>query len=641
MFRAFLISLFFLGISLSSEATHIVGADITYVCSPGNMYEFTVNIYRDCLPPSQGGGTTVALQDDDPGYFTIYKGSSFFSFDSVFSNEVFKIPANFSNDCINNPPNTCISRMQFKLSKFLPASTTPYTLIYQRCCRNGTVNNIINPDMTGATYSCTIPPNAGGVNCNNSAVFKNFPPQIICVNNPFVYDHSATDADGDSLSYELCDAFKGASQSDSKPILFGGSIPQIVPVTYRSPFSATLPLGGNPILAIDPKTGIMTGTPNILGRFVVSVCCREWRNGVNINTASREFQFVVTNCSKAVVANIPQFSEEPNTYIVNCKGYEVFFVNQSTGGFKYHWDFGVNGLQTDTSSDFQPSYTYPDTGTYTVKLLVNAGTTCPDSITRIVKIYPQFKSDFSYSGLLCPDLPLQFTDLSTSTTNNINYWNWSFDDGNFSSIQNPSHTYSNVDKLYNVTLISGNAFGCRDTSSQPLNIPSVNVFAGNDTVIVKENYIRFNATGASSYTWTPPTNLSDPNVFNPQGYYSNTCEYVYVVQGVTSNKCVGYDTIKVTVSDGPSLHVPTAFSPNGDGINDFFRILASGYTKLNTFKIFDRWGKQIFSTYDFKKGWDGYLNGRICDIGTYFWMITATDLQGKQVKIKGDVSLIR
>jgi len=631
-----LIVLCLLFISNSSIASHIVGGEITYTCLGNNTYEFTVNIYRDCLPPSQGGGNPAALQSDNPAFITIFNGASFYSFDSIYFTSQSVINANFSNECVKNPPATCLNLLQFKFVKVLQASPNPYTVMYQRCCRNETVNNIINPGITGATYFCTVPPNI----CNNSAKFINFPPQIICVNNPFIYNHSATDADGDSLSYEFCDGLKGGDPNDPKPIVIG-FLPALNPVNYKSPYSATVPMGGNPQLKIDPLTGIITGTPNIQGRFIVTVCCYEWRNGVIINNERREFQFVVTNCSKAVVANMPQFSEEQNTYIVSCKSFEVNFVNTSTGGFDYFWDFGVPTLNNDTSSLFQPTYTYPDTGTYMVKLVVNAGTSCPDSITRIVKVYPDYEADFEYSGALCPDNPIQFTDKSTSTYLPINYWNWNFDDGNLSTLQNPVHAFSNIGKDYNVTLISGNQYGCRDTVTKTLSVPKVSVFAGYDTVIVKNTNMQFNGTGAANYLWDPSSFLSSNTISNPIGFYPDTGRYRYILTGTTANGCIGVDSINIIVAEGPYITAPNAFSPNGDGNNDVFRILAAGYKKLNNFKLFDRWGKMLFYTTDFRKGWNGTFNGKDCELGTYFWLVSATDKDDKQILIKGDVILVR
>jgi len=509
----------------------------------------------------------------------------------------------------------------------------------QRCCRNGSINNIINPGNTGATYFCKIPANP--VVCNTSADYLNYPPQIICINNPFVYNHAATDADGDSLSYEFCNAYKGGDPNDPKPKIVGGSLPFLSTVNYISPLSGANPMGGNPVLKINPVTGVITGTPNLIGRFVVNVCCNEWRNGVIINTLSREFQFVVANCSKAVVANIPQFSEEQNTYIVSCKTKTILFKNTSTGGFRYDWDFGVIGSNTDTSTLFEPTFTYPDTGTYLIKLVVNKGSTCPDSITRIVKVYPDFKADFTYSGLLCPNQPISFFDQSTSTFDNINFWAWNFDDGGNSDQQNPVHSYQNIGKDFNVTLISGNKYGCRDTAMTILKVPFVNIFAGNDTVIVKNTPFQFNGVGAQSYTWTPSTYLDNPFVNNPIATFPTPGEYVYVLTGITENGCVGSDTIKITVSDGPYLTIPNAFSPNGDGSNDIFKILASGYKKLNYYRVYNRWGEQVFATNNFLKGWDGTYKGKDSEIGTYYWLLSAVGIDNKEKMIKGDVILIR
>jgi gliding motility-associated-like protein len=623
------------------KATHIVGGDVSYTVNPiTNAYEFTVNIYRDCLPQSLGGGSPQALIDDEFGYFTIYNGLNFFLIDSIYASNKFLVPVNFSNNCISNPPNTCISQLQFKFAKILPLSTKPYTLLYQRCCRNNSVNNLITPGGTGATFLCVIPPNIN----NNSAKYKNYPPQIICINNPFVYDNSAIDVDGDSLSYEFCEAFDGGDDqtpNGSKPKIEDPILPTIFPVKYKSPFNSNVPLGGNPILDIDSKTGLITGVPNILGRYVVTVCCHEWRNGVIINTVKRDFQFVVTDCSKAVVANMPQYSEFPNTYIVSCKSKTIKFDNTSIGGFNYFWDFGVNGITTDTSSSFSPSYTYSDTGTYVVKLLVNKGSTCPDSISKIVKVYPTFETDFDYFGLLCPLSPMNFIDQSSSTFDVVNYWKWNFDDGTTSTDKNPQHFFPNIGKSFNVSLISGNKFGCRDTFTQTLQIPKVQISAGNDTVIVKNIPLQLNGKGADSYIWTPATKLDNPFVNNPTFVSSDTGNFEYFLQGTTNNGCVGVDTIKITVASGPYLSVPNAFSPNGDGLNDYFRVLAAGFTKINAFKIFDRWGKMVYSSNSFKIGWDGFVNGRRCEVGTYFWFLDAVDLEGKTKSLKGDVTLVQ
>lgn len=636
----YLLFFLFLILAKQSLASHTVGYDFFYNCLGGNNYQFTLKVYRDCLPQNQGGGNPQAIANDDPAYINIFDGNgNLVMIDSIGQTNVTIVPANFSNDCINNAPNVCLSQITFQFTKFLPPNATGYTIVYQRCCRNGSVDNLINPGETGASYFCNVPPS--NVVCNNSARFINFPPQIICVNNPINYDHSATDPDGDSLSYEFCTAFRGASTSNPKPDIMDN--PPYSSVFYNSPFSALNPMAGSPQIQIDPVTGLITGSPNLQGRFVVAVCCKEWRNGVVINTLRREFQFVVTNCSKAVVANTPVFSEEPNTYIVNCKDYTVNFKNISSGAFAYDWDFGDPSTNLDVSTSAEPTYTYPDTGTFVVKLIVNKGSTCPDSISRIVKIYPEFNTDFIFSGKNCPGETFTFTDQSTSTYFPVDKWTWNFDDNSaINNSQNPSHIFPNIKNGYNVTLISGNSKGCLDTMTKNIPVEFVNVFAGNDTIFPKNTFFPFQGSGALSFLWTPNFNLNFDNISNPIGDFPNTGYYDYILKGITENGCIGYDTIKLTVTEGPYIFVPNAFSPNGDGQNDFLKIFFSGFKKINFFRIYNRFGQLVFQTSDINtKGWDGNFKDSPAILGTYFWYMNAIDEKNVRKEYKGDILLIK
>jgi len=457
-------------------ASHIVGGEVTYqylsdsAGANGLLYlRYQVNlvIYEDCQ-----NGQPLAIQEDNPAWLGVFNGlGQLFQMDTgdnpggkgiQFASSI-QVPANFNNACVSKVPATCLLKKTFTKIYALPANNSGYVVAYQRCCRNAQTINIVDPGNNGATYFCTIPPYPIR---NTSAVFKNYPPQIICLNNPLVYDHSATDADGDSLSYEFCAACIGASSADIKP---PPSPPNLAPpafydsVTYFSPYTSRVPMIGYPQIQIDPTSGLITGTPTQTGRYLVTVCCHEWRDGVMINTVKREFQFVVTRCTKVVVADIPQYSADFNTYTVNCEDYQVNFVNNSSGGFSFHWDFGVPGILSDTSDDYQPTYVYPDTGTFTVKLIVNPRSTCQDSISRFVKIYPKFRAAFTDSGTQCIGAPIQFLDLSSTTLKPITSWKWSFGDGDSSLLQNPVHRFK-TSGIFNVALISENIRSCIDTA---------------------------------------------------------------------------------------------------------------------------------------------------------------------------------
>ena len=621
-------------------ASHIVGGEVTYrflgAEAGGYRYKISLTIYEDCLVADIKLGV---IAGDDPAFITVFdQGTNLPFIDTTVHYTISdSVPSNFNNACVTNPPQLCLLKKTFEITYVLPPNSAGYIVAYQKCCRNNSIANIMDPGNTGSTYFCTIPPYPV---TNNSAVFKNYPPQVICLNNPLHYDNSATDADGDSLSYGFCNALIGSGNSNPY-----SDLPDPPPydkdtVQWKYPYYYSNPISGYPPIQINPVTGEITGTPNQKGRYLVTVCCFEWRNGELINTIKREFQFVVTDCTRAVVACMQQYSTDLNTYIVNCLNYNVHFVNCSHGGNTWHWDFGVPGISTDVSGSFEPTFTYPDTGTFPVKLIVNPGTTCSDSITRLVKIYPTFSAAFTDSGKHCIGAPVFFNDLSASTIKPVSYWKWDFGDGDNSFIQNPTHSYS-YGGLYRVILVSKNIKNCIDTASRQVTIENFKPFAGNDTTIVKGEIIHFNATGGSQYLWKPNTNLDEPTTPNPTGYYPDTGRFIYNVHINSPFGCSGNDTIQVDVVNQAAFFMPTAFTPNGDGLNDVFRPLAVGYRSIKYFRIFNRWGQMVYSDNSFETGWDGTFNNKQADMGVYYWEIIFTDRFGKESSLKGDVTLLR
>jgi gliding motility-associated-like protein len=630
---------FTLGIVPLARASHIVGGEFVYNCKNNEVgtgyikYDINFKLYMDCI-----NGQIDAINREDNGYFVVYDAVTKRALDTIVKYRTTKdyIPADFENSCVTNPPNTCLLRNTYDFTLTLPDNGNGYYVATNNCCRNGTIVNINNPSETGASYFIFLPPRSL---FNNSARFSNLPPQIICVNNPFLYDNSATDPDGDSLSYAFGPAFQAITSTSGNQIAAQFSPPPYPSVNYGFGILPSRPMPGNPILQINPQTGIISGTPNQQGIFVVSVYCYEWRNGIKIDSVMREFQFVVTNCSKSVVANIPQYSEEFNTYVVQCKSLTVGFENLSTGGEYYHWDFGVPGIVTDTSNEVNPVYTYPDTGTYVVKLYVNHGSTCQDSINRFVKVYPTFFSDFSFDGLHCPGSVIQFHDSSYGSRASIS-WSWDFGDSTFSDIKDPTHVYDSGD-TYPVVLISKNDKGCIDTVKEDLFIEDFRPFAGNDTIIVKGESINYNASGGSTYRWMPATNLSDSEINNPVGYYPDSGHFAYNVYIKSDYGCEGNDSIKVWVVNQSAIFVPSAFSPNGDGLNETLRPIGIGYRNMNFFRVYNRWGQQVFYTTKFNEGWNGIFNGTVQDIGTYFWVLSMNNRFGKEELVKGDCILVR
>lgn len=183
--------------------------------------------------------------------------------------------------------------------------------------------------------------------------------------------------------------------------------------------------------------------------------------------------------------------------------------------------------------------------------------------------------------------------------------------------------------------------GCPDTLFTTVHInplPPVNS-SNRDTTIGYGKSLRLYATGASFFTWTPVGSLDNPNSPSPIATPRETT--YYIVSGTDSNGCVARDTVKVVVDYTNNLLIPTGFTPNGDGRNDEFRVINASFQRLMEFRVFNRWGQEVFSTTDITKGWDGTWKGVKQPIGDYQYLIRVAYPDGNVGSYKGDVNLIR
>lgn len=402
---------------LKNFATHIVGGEIFYDFLGGNNYSITLKLYRDCAI----GNAAY----DDPATIFIFDNSGNF-IDSVeipFPGSTV-LPTTINNPCFTPPSNICVEEAIYKKNVVLPPIAGGYNIMYQRCCRNNSILNLINPGNVGSTYMAHIPDASAGLH-NSSPRYINFPPIFLCLGVPLNFNHAATDPDNDSLYYELCDPFTGLDPSC--PILGVqasggcpaiGSAPPYSFVPWISPYNAAFPMSTSPALHINPTTGLMTGTPNMLGQWVVGVCVSEYRNGILLDVHKRDFQFNVVNCPGLPVASVPL----QTTF---CSGYTVNFTQNSLNASTYNWYFGDPSTTHDTSSLSSPTWTYPDSGTYTVKLIINQGTLCADSQSSTFRVYPSLTPAFiAPPGQCVYNNSFNFTGGGTYMGNGTFNWNF-------------------------------------------------------------------------------------------------------------------------------------------------------------------------------------------------------------------------
>ncbi len=459
----FLLSLIF-AIAGKVEARHIIGGDITYTCIGMDTvamtvtFRFDVTIYRDCA----GGGAQY-----DPNFtFGIYlqeaSGAwSFFGEQNVNLGSVTEIDSDADNPCLIVPPNICVEEGKYSFIRTLRIQSTPYRIVYMRCCRNNSISNIYDPGDQGAAYTVEISPEAQ-MSCNNSPRFRNFPPVIICGDEPLYFDHGADDAEGDNLVYEFCAPEVAGGQVDlaGPPCPPPGCDCVFPPVTtclppydqvrFRSPaYTSLAPLGGSPVVTIDQITGLISGTPVNQGQFVVGVCVKEYRNGVLLSTLRRDFQFNIAQCEKTVVAEIENDGVvNGQEFIINsCGNNTVDFVNLSHREdfiVDYYWEFDINGqLQTYTTKN--ATVTFPGIGTYKGIMILNrtvdAKLGCSDTADITVNVYPEIEANFAFDYDTCIAGPVVFTDSSFSGSGLITNWDWDFDDGGSSVIPSPLHDF--------------------------------------------------------------------------------------------------------------------------------------------------------------------------------------------------------
>ncbi len=702
------------------SATHIVGGVLNYRYVGDNNYEFTIFIYRDCI--------NGVAPFDDPAMIEVSLGNNT-EYGEYFA-DITQYPDTLSayvdDPCVSEQPNVCVEYVKHIFTINLPPTPLGYIVSYSRCCRNNSILNLTrgssgagNEIDWGATYTINIPGGNASL-LNSSPVFKNFPPIGICANKPIIFDHSATDADGDSLVYRLCNPFDGATKdnpANNNPV-FVYQQPPYTPVQFQPPFSLNDMLGGIP-LSIDSKTGLLTGTPTIVGQFVVGICVDEYRNGVFVTRTLRDFQYNVTDCGLQVISSF--FAPS-----ILCNDYTVSFTNQSSGAISYRWYFGDG----DSSSIQNPTHTYSDTGHYTVKLVSNPGEVCSNTYSQEVSIQiKRVDAAFSVSDSNCLAIgdTLRFTDESTDLFN-VSKWEWIFSTGKTDTSRNSyiifDGTINSITATLTVTSVNGctstltKIFGLEqrptyvppaplqlcagDKVSLDLSISSANPYvvswqlgidsleynntdslsftpdttqmvyyqirnslgcAIKDSLLVSVypipiadatvdqpvisigEQVQLNTPTGNNYTysWTPANLVSNATISNPTSSPLQTTLYSVLVS-TGSASCIAEDTVSVQVinnsCNASTVFIPNSFTPNGDGVNDILWVRSANLKSLQLL-LFNRWGVKVFETNTLGIGWDGNYKGQPAAQDAYGYYFKGTCLQGEEITLKGNITLIR
>jgi PKD repeat protein len=541
--------LFSLFVSAPSFAAHIIGGEMRYTyVGPGVAPNSTV--YRIEMILFRGDATTgaalapsypVAIYNNDNGVkFPGTALNSNWTIVRIESDPLPPVPILFPL-CIQSPPSLNYTYATYAMTVELPNNLNGYTIVYQTCCRKSGLANVAN--STGSTYNCITPGSNQLATGNDSSPRFKFPINVICRLSPFILDFNATDPDGDSLVYSLCNAYNGGLAENvgfdnPAPPPYGSA-------NYHPTFSGANPFGTG--VTINPQTGIISGIAPNLGQYVVCVCISVYRNGQLIGSHRKDLIVQVSDCDLTAA--------KADLQAVYCDTSNVQFSHSSTGANSVFWDFGVTTLSNDTSNIGSPTFNYPDTGIYNVKLVINRGTSCADSVIEKIGVYPGFKPGFKYTGS-CYTNPYFFQD--TTTTNNygiVNNWNWNFGDvttlADTSHIKNPQWTYPAAGTK-DITFIVSSSKGCSATVNQTITVldKSPLTLPFKDTLICIPDAVTLNATGPGVFSWTPNISIINANTATPT-VNPTTSNWYYVNQN--DNGCVNNDSVHVRVVSFVSL----------------------------------------------------------------------------------------
>jgi gliding motility-associated-like protein len=349
------------------------------------------------------------------------------------------------------------------------------------------------------------------------------PINFACINQTIGFNHDATDADGDSLVYELYnpyDAHYGGAPMTNPD--------NFQPVKWESGYSMLNPLGATSGLIFQRRTGSITFTPKMAGQFLVGIKVLEFRKGKLIGETKRDFHVTVNSCVPGVIANFI-------APLKVCTSNEVIYRNTGSGGTLFFWDFGDTTIRSDTSVLKSPRYTFSKPGKYKTSLITKIKTPpCSDTFVFELQVIQNFKASLPADTLYC---------------------------GNFLEQLNASpagkqYTWNTGEKTSLITISKGGLYWVRISDSICYAFDSIRILndvsklnLGRDSTICSDSFTPFvfNAPPAyTTYLWNDGTNKQSVHI-PKAGAYS--------VSVINANNCPSSDTILFTRYPAPNLEI--------------------------------------------------------------------------------------
>jgi gliding motility-associated-like protein len=335
--------------------------------------------------------------------------------------------------------------------------------------------------------------------------------------------------------------------------------------------------------------------------------------------------------------------------LLPCESLNFQFTNTSTAppakpfsANSFKWDFGDGS----TSTAANPMHSYAAAGTYIAKLILTDTNYCnsPDSAVITLRIATNVKAQFETPPYGC----VPYNAVFSNTSQGGQQFVWDFGDGTTSTDDSPTHLYT-VPGTYVIKMIATDTSTCNKIDSTSFTItvspnPTAAFFYSPDPPLPNTPVVFGNqSTGGNLYKWffgdgdslvTKKIDTTVTHIYNDNATFQ-ACLQVYNQYGCIDTTC---QPIEAKVD--PLFDVPNAFTPNGDGRNDKVFVRAYG-VKSFTWRIFNRWGNQVYVSTNFREGWDGTYNGKLQPQDVYTYVVDIELVDGKKSRKSGDITLLR
>jgi len=342
-----------------------------------------------------------------------------------------------------------------------------------------------------------------------------------------------------------------------------------------------------------------------------------------------------------------------------CDSVNIRFYDNSVNAATWEWDFGdiASGTVDNESTLQNPPHTFNDPGIYTVELTVYSVDGCqadanPLNITVNRSPVAGFSVD---TNIVCTDLPISFTDNADVDALDIPEWLYHFNDKdttvNFDGLLEESFTYT-FDEAgwYIVTqYVEHTATGCKDSAKIFMEVrahPIADFYPDSIALQLPDTVMQF--WNNSSYSdpdlsfWDFGNRYTVDNQLDAEGVFQDSG--LFDVQLIVMNELGCPDTIvkPFRVWEQETFFIQSAFTPNGDGVNDVFKIQEKGIVSWDM-QIYDRWGKLVWQTNEVTDSWDGthITTGMEVQQGAYTYTINLEWYRGVTFSRVGTITLIR